>query len=69
MGFRGMQNSEALQWVSGAMGAGIPRSSPAKSVPACRGLTHPRRSTGAHAHLVQSCYDMCLKVRQPGHVE
>ena len=44
--FRGLRVSEGLQRVGGGMGTGVPRSVPASSVPAFRGLTRTRRSTG-----------------------
>ena len=43
--FRGLRVSEGLQRVGGGMGIGVPRSVPASSVPAIRGLTRTRRST------------------------
>ena len=43
--FRGLRVSEGLQRVGGGMGIGVPRSVPASSVPAFRGLTRTRRST------------------------
>ena len=46
--FRGLRVSEGLQRVGGGMGIGVPRSVPASSVPAIRGLTRTRRSTDSN---------------------
>ena len=48
--FRGLRVSEGLQRVGGGMGTGVPRSVPASSVPAFRGLTRTRRSTHKNFH-------------------
>ena len=49
--FRGLRVGEGLQRVSGGIGTGVPRSVPASSVPAFRGLTRTRRSTDVHVYL------------------
>ena len=61
MGFRELRVSEGLQRVSGGIGTGVPRSVPASSVPAFRGLTRTRRSTGGKwYHYIAKWIKLCL---------
>ena len=54
--FRGLRVSEGLQRVGGGMGTGVPRSVPASSVPAFRGLTRTRRSfVGTQGKIFPPC--------------